>query len=131
LADADVYSSLLLLLPRSLWSYIRPFFSVFCVSSQFIEPHIGPAIPTSADLRAATLGANWVYWPIAAPTLTRPRGGLSQSITSFSCFSLGWGLLLALAHADTRYKEPRFTVPFDGCKEPPMISPMWPGTCRF
>jgi hypothetical protein len=28
-----------------------------------IYKNIGPPIPTSAYLRATTLGANWVYWP--------------------------------------------------------------------
>jgi hypothetical protein len=43
------------------------------------------------------------------------------------------GVFFLLLHRHW-YKEPRFTVPFDGRNEPRMISPMWPGiepgTCR-
>jgi hypothetical protein len=42
---------------------------------------------------------------LAAPTLARPRGGVHDK------------LLMFLTWIDTRDKEPRFTVPFDGRKE--------------
>jgi hypothetical protein len=91
----------------------RAFFECF-ISRHDI--HVGPAIPTSAYLRAATLGTNWVHWPSGSDF-----GQAQRSITSYSCFSLGLGRI------NTRYtKEPRFTIPFDGRNEPRMISPMWP-----
>jgi hypothetical protein len=99
--------------------------SIFCVSPRFIAP-----IPTSACLRAATLGANWVYWPRGSDLGQAQRRSPSQATHvshldgSVTCSCI-----------DTGYKEPRFTVPFDGRKEPRMISPMWPGvepgTCRL
>jgi hypothetical protein len=94
--------------------------------------HVGPAIPTSACLHAATLGANWVYWP-SGSDFGQAQRSPSQAT---QCFSLGWGLLLARSlRIDTRYKEPQFTVSFDGCKEARTIGLMWsgikPGTCRL
>jgi hypothetical protein len=119
-----------LLLLRSFWSYIGPFWA-YCAYHRGLSRHIGPAIPTSAYLRAATLGANWVYWPIVAPTLSRPRGGVHHKLIMF----LTWMASFTYSCIDTRYTEPRFTVQFDGRKEPRRISPMWPGikpgTCRL
>jgi hypothetical protein len=60
---------------------------------------------------------------VAAPTLTKPRGGVHHKLLMF----LTWLGSFTCSCIDTRYKEPRFTVPFDGRKEPRMISPMWPG----
>jgi hypothetical protein len=49
----------------------------------------------------------WV--PIGVIGLVTPSSPREEeSITSYSCFSLGWGILLA------RYKEPRFYVSFKG-----------------
>jgi hypothetical protein len=45
-------------------------------------------------------GANWGYWPSDSD---------EESITRYSCFSLGWGLLLATG-IGTRYKEHRFYI---------------------
>jgi hypothetical protein len=46
----------------SLWSYVGPCLAHFAYH-RGLSRHIGPVILTSAYLRAATLGANWVYWP--------------------------------------------------------------------
>jgi hypothetical protein len=57
----------------------RAFSSIFCISPRFI----------------ATLGANWVFIGLAAPTLASQRGVHHKLLI---CFSLGWpGVLLALA----------------------------------
>jgi hypothetical protein len=41
---------------------------------------------------------------------------------------LTWMWSFTCACIDTRYKEPQFTVPFDGRNEPRMISLIWPGS---
>jgi hypothetical protein len=79
---------------------------------------------------AATLGANWVYWPSGSDFGQAQRRSPSQAI-----MFLTWMGSFTCSCMDTIYKEPQFTVPFDGHKEPRMISPMWPGiepgTCRL
>jgi hypothetical protein len=50
------------------------------------------------------LGTNWGYWPSDSVFD-------QESITSYSCFTLGWGLLLAtgIGTRYARYKVPHFT----------------------
>jgi hypothetical protein len=60
---------------------------------------------------------------VVAPTLARPRGGIHHKLLMF----LTWMGSFTRSCIDTRYKEPWVTVPFDGRKEPRMISPMWLG----
>jgi hypothetical protein len=58
-----------------------------------------------------------VLWEFLRATMVRCQLGSStreeESITSYSCFSLGWGLLLATG-IGTRYKEPWFYISFEG-----------------
>jgi hypothetical protein len=83
-------------------------------------------ILTSAYLHATTLDANWVYC-LEAQTWARPRGGDYHKQLMF----LTWMGSYTCSCKDTKYKEPRFTVPFDGHNEPWMISLKWPGTSRL
>jgi hypothetical protein len=54
------------------------------------------------------------YVPIGVIGLVTPSSTRDEeSITNYSCFSLGWGLLLATG-IGTRYKEHRFYVSFKG-----------------
>jgi hypothetical protein len=117
---------------------VESFFFFFCIRSDlraflaYFAYHRGFSrdIVPAAYLRAATLGVNWVHWPSGSDfgqAQRRSHHKLLMFLTwmgSFTCSCI-----------DTRYKEPRFTVPFDGRKEPRMISPMWPGiepvTCRL
>jgi hypothetical protein len=56
------------------------------------------------------LGANWGYWP--SDSVFDQGGGVHHKL--YSCFSLGWGLLLIATGIGTRYKEHRFYVSFEG-----------------
>jgi hypothetical protein len=93
-----------LLLLRSLWGLFERILRTSCITAVYRA--IGPAIPTPAYLRAATLGANWVHWPSGSDFGQAQRRSSSQARpthASFTCSCIA-----------TRYKEPRFTVPFDG-----------------
>jgi hypothetical protein len=65
------------------------------------KPNFFAISPVAFAPRTQTYVTELKEWTIATPSSTREE----ESITSYSSFSLGWGLLLATG-IDTRYKEP-------------------------